>query len=205
VNDKQDTEAIKQPEIEPEPASETVTGWQFVAEDTPGKNKETAENPGTKLPSAATKPVTWSEAEFIAHHKSFGWYVLLGLAALIIATPIYLYYHDLISVIVIAVAAVALGIVANRQPRIMEYKIDDTGLSIGEKFYSYDNFRSFSVVNEGLVSSLVFRPLRRFMPLITIYYPPKDEKAILGALSRYLPVDNHQPDAIDSLMRRIHY
>ncbi|HUD08339.1 MAG TPA: hypothetical protein VMQ52_04625 [Candidatus Saccharimonadales bacterium] len=205
MNDKQDTETTKQPKPEPESNPIPVTGWKFMANDSRGIGGKTVEDPGIMPPAADTKPVTWSHSEFIAHHKSFRWYALLGLIAIIVAAVDYIYARDVTSVIVIVVAAVILGIVANRLPRTMEYQLDDAGLRIGEKVYGYNDFRSFSMVEEESVPSLVFRPLRRFMPLVIVYYSSKDEQAIMDVLSRHLPLDNHRPDAIDSLMRRIHY
>jgi hypothetical protein len=204
VNDKQDNDNPKPSGTEPATAPAPATGWQFVAEDETAKNRQSPAADG-KLADGVSKPVTWKEAEFVAHKKSFGWYALLGLAAIIVAAGVYFYDHDLISVIVIIVATIFLASIANRQPRTLEYQVDDSGLRIGEKFYGYDNFRSFSIVDEGSVSGLVFQPLKRFMPMVTVYYPPKNEKAIMEVLGKHLPVDNHRPDSVDSLIRRIHY
>ena len=204
MKDKQDTDNTKHSETEPKATQTPAAGWQFVAEDEPAKGGKLPEAAGT-MSSGTSKPVTWKEAEFIAHKKTFGWYALLGLAAVVVAAGVYFYNHDLVSVVVVIVAAIILGMVANRQPRTLEYQVDDTGLKIGGKTYSYDNFRSFSVVEEGAVSSLIFRPLKRFMPLVSVYFSPKDEKAIMEVIGKHLPVDNHRTDAIDSLIRRIHY
>lgn len=201
MKDKQDTDTAKHSKTESETSQAPATGWQFVTEEAPAKSGKPAETAEAK----SAKPVVWKEAEFVAHKKTFGWYALLGLAAIVVATGVYFYNHDLVSVVVIIVAAVFLGLVANRQPRTLEYQVDDTGIKIGEKVYSYDNFRSFSIVDEGKVSGLVFQPLKRFMPLISVYYSPKDEKAIMEILGKHLPVDNRRTDAIDSLIRRIHY
>jgi hypothetical protein len=204
VNDKQDNDKTKPSETEPVITPTPATSWQFVAEDETTRNRQSPAADG-ELAAGVSKPVTWEEAEFVAHKKSFGWYALLGLAAVVVATGVYFYDHDLISVIVIIVATIFLASVANRQPRTLEYQLDDSGLQIGGKFYSYDNFRSFSIVDEGSVSGLVFQPLKRFMPTVTVYYSPKNEKAIMGVLGKHLPVDSHRPDAVDSLIHRIHY
>ncbi|MGA3129121.1 MAG: hypothetical protein ABSD13_20715 [Candidatus Korobacteraceae bacterium] len=203
MKDKHEPDKIEPDETDSAPTQAPVTGWQFVAEDTKG-NEEKVINPGLKS-NAPSKPVNWSEAEFIANHKSIGWFLLLGLAAVIVATLVYIYNHDLVSVIVIGLAAVFLGIVANRQPRKLDYGINDSGLQIGQKFYSYDTFRSFAISNEESVPSIIFIPLRRFMPYITVYYSASNEKAILEVLNKHLPFDNQHRDAIDNLMRRIHY
>jgi hypothetical protein len=204
VNDKQDADETKPKPSEPNSDQAPVTGWQFVEEER--HNKDDKSTVSGLLSNEPSKPFTWSAAEFIAHQKSFVWYLILGLTTIVIAGLVYvLYHHDLFSVIVIVVAAVFFGIVANRQPRTLEYKVDDVGLSIGEKLYAYDSFRSFSIVDEDSASSIILKPLKRFMPLITVYYSPHDEKSIVDVISKHLPVDTHQLDPIDSLIRRIHY
>lgn len=203
MKDKHEPDKTKSAETESEPTQAPVTGWQFVPESTKGDEGKVI-NPGLKS-DTASKPVTWSENEFVVNHKSIGWFLLLGLAAVIVATLVYIYNHDIVSVIVIGLAAVFLGVVANRQPRKLDYSVNDFGLQIGEKFYSYDTFRSYSISKEEAVSSLIFLPLRRFMPYLTVYYPAHDEKAILEVLNKHLPYDNQHRDAIDNLMRRIHY
>ncbi len=204
MNDKQDTDTTP-PETNPESTQTPVTGWQFVADDPNSKKAGTTATPNPEQSTNPSNTVSWTEVEFVAHKKSLVWYIGLGLAAAVVATLVYIYNHDLVSVIVIVIAAVFLGFVANRQPRDLDYQVDDTGIKIGEKFYTYNNFRSFFVGDEGSISSVVLQPLKRFMPFITIYYPSDKEKAILEVLNKHLPVDNSHHDAIDSLLRRIHY
>jgi hypothetical protein len=98
-----------------------------------------------------------------------------------------------------------LGFYAAHQPRQLEYEIGRRGLSIGGKYHGYDEFKSFSILPEGAFSSIVFMPLKRFAPPITIYYAPEDEEKILAVLSGSLPYEEPRRDAVDSLMKRIRF
>jgi hypothetical protein len=163
----------------------------------------------TDDPDAARTPnraaVTWTASEFIAHAKSLGWYVVLVAGTAVFAAAVYLLTRDRISVVVIVVAALLLGVYANHKPRQMEYRLDGRGLTIGDKHFSYDQFRSFSVLPEGAFSSIVFMPLKRFALTTTIYYAPEDEDKIVNLLSDHLPLDERGHDAIDRLMHRIRF
>lgn len=153
-----------------------------------------------------TQPISWTASEFIAHAKSASWYGALALAAAVGAALIYLLTRDPVSAAVIIVAAVVLAIYAGHQPRELEYRIDFKGLTVGQKHFGYDQFRSFSVLPEGSFSSIVFMPLKRFAVPTTIYYAPEDEPKIVQMLSDYLPLDQeHGHDAIDRLMHRIRF
>lgn len=156
----------------------------------------TPKNPGT---------VSWTASEFLAHEKSAGWYGLLSLTAAGLAALVYLISKDWVSVGVVLVGAVFLGIYAAMQPRQLEYHLDQQGLSIGDKRYGYNEFRSFAVVPEKAFSSIVFMPLKRFAVPITIYYAPEDEDKILNLLADRLPFEQAPRDAVGNLMRRIRF
>jgi len=174
--------------------------WEFKQND-PDDVAAAPSQPATKH----VESVSWSASEFIHHQKSAGWYITLGLAGIILAAITFLLTKDKISTGVIIFAALIFGFYASHKPRTLNYKLDDSGLSIGEKFYSYGSFKSFAVAEEGAFSSIVLMPLKRFMPLTSLYYEPKDETKITDILALRLPVETHKRDAVDSLMNRIRF
>jgi hypothetical protein len=164
------------------------------------------DNPAAQTPpDNSEEAVSWSGSEFIEHHKSFSWYAMLGLVTIAVAAVVFLATRDKISTGMIIFAAIILGFAAARKPRTLNYHVNGSGLTIGQKFYGYDQFRSFAVVDEQAFSSVVFMPLRRFMPSLTIYYEPKDEKKIVDILVDRLPMEPHELALIDQLMRRIRF
>jgi hypothetical protein len=157
-------------------------------------------------PESTNEPVlSWTASEFIAHHKTTNWYVSLAGAAILGAFVVWLLTKDKISAAVVLFGALFFGIYAGRQPRQLPYNIYAHGLSIGNKYHAYDEFRSFSVVPEGAFSSIVFTPLKRFGQLLTIYYAPEDEDKIIDILEDRLPYEEHKHDMVDNLMRRIRF
>ena len=141
----------------------------------------------------------------MGHEKTFGWYVALAAAAVVVAIVIYMLTKDKISTAVVLLGALSLGVLAGRQPGPQTYQLDENGVTIGNRHYAYTMFKAFSVNPEGGISSVVFTPLKRFAPLTTIYYAPEDEEKILDQLSSQLPFEHRKPDAVDSMMRRIRF
>jgi len=168
-------------------------------------------NEGQPLPDSAqpnpkpVKAVQWTASEFIAHHKTSGWYLLLASGAAALSAVVYLVTRDKVSTVMIAVVAIIFGIFASRKPRELAYSVDNENLQIADKIYPYTSFRSFSVVREEGVDSIRFMPLKRFMPILSIYFEPKDEQHIVDVLSQYLPVEERQLDAVDKLMHKIRF
>ena len=156
-------------------------------------------------PEGPEGSISWTAGEFVAHHKDTRWYLLLGISAVVIAALIWILTRDLVTAIVIIVAAIFLGIVAARKPRELNYTLDSHGLSIENKLIPFHQFRSVAVVKEGAFSSLVFMPLKRFAFLVTVYYDPADEPKIISLLSSHLPAEDRNKDLIDQLMWKIRF
>jgi hypothetical protein len=149
--------------------------------------------------------ITWTASEFIAHHKTAAWYTLLAVFAAVAATTIWLITKDTFAAVVIVLAVAMLAGYAARQPRELQYGVDEHGITVGQRQYPYAAYRSFSVFEDGAFSSIELMPLKRFSPPISMYYDPKDELAITNALSRHLPFEPRDRDALDKLMHKIRF
>ncbi|MGH7236958.1 MAG: hypothetical protein ACREGF_00290 [Candidatus Saccharimonadales bacterium] len=195
--------------IAPASADQAAAPWQFNQENAAPSTDQTADPYQERIPPkpepATSEAISWSASEFIAHQKSPVWYIGLGAAAIALAALTYLITRDKISTGVIPVVAVMFGAFAVRKPRVMNYKLDGRGLYIGEKFYGYGTFKSYSAVSEGVFASILLMPLKRFVPPLSLYFAPEDEAKILAVLQDRLPTEVHQADNIDRLMRRIRY
>lgn len=192
--------------------------WQFKPDSGAQQTQSPQQSPIADAPAAASVPaapveavperidqpdVAWSASEFIAHEKSPLWYAALAGGAFLIVGLVYLLTKDVVAVVALASVAILFGILGAHKPRVLSYHVDAGGLTIDQKFYPYSEFKSFGVVNEGAFSSIVFMPMRRFMPTLTIYYPPENEEDVVDALSAYLPFAPASHDLIDRMMRRI--
>lgn len=149
--------------------------------------------------------ITWTASEYVNHHKNFGWYASLFIIAGVAAALIYLVTKDMVSAVVVVVAAVVFGVYAARPPKVQHYAIDDHGVGIGPKLYAYNELKSFSVIDEGPFASITFMPMKRFMPALSIYYDPQDEEKIINALSQHLPMEQRDHDLVEKLMRKIRF
>jgi len=182
---------------------EPPAGWVFK----PGSSD--AALPQEPAPGANYEPQTdavqWSASEYVANDKTPGWFLTLGLGAIALAIIIYFMTTDIMSVIVIMSLAIIVGVFAARQPHVLEYALDARGIHMGHKFYPYGVFKSFSIVKDGGLSHIVLSPLKRFMPPLTVHYPPNDEDRIMDVLSDYLPYEEQKRDLVESITRRVRF
>jgi hypothetical protein len=150
--------------------------------------------------------IKWTASEYIAHAKSAGWFVALAVITLVIAVIVWFVSKgDIISTLVVVLVATIFGIYAGRKPREQQYELSMDGVHIGPKLYHFNELKSFSIVDEGAFASITFLPMKRFMPLLSIYYDPADEEKIVEFLKDYLPMEDRGHDAIDRLMRKIKF
>jgi hypothetical protein len=200
----EEPETVPGPVSEPEPtaeasskpAAEPAADWQFHAEDT-----------AAPLPAPNRgEDIIWTASEFISHEKSPGWYGLLALATVAAAVAMYfLTAHNVFSTVVTVLVGVIFGVFAAQKPKTQQYSLSTVGLHIGDKTYHYEDFKSFSLADEGAVISVVFMPLKRFMPPLTIYLAPDIEDRAVEYLSQIMPLEKHRRDAVDGLLKRIRF
>lgn len=167
----------------------------------------TAAQEMSTAPQPTTAPrLSWEASEYIDHEKSSGWYVILVFGAIVVSVGVYLLTNgDWFATGVVAIAAVLFGIVAARRPRTLRYEISSQGISIGDKHYAFSEFKTFSLITDTALHSIQLLPLKRFMPPLSMYFPPAEEDNVVQTLGTYLPYENRGHDAFDRLMGRIRF
>jgi len=168
-------------------------GWKFSTTPDPSQRKQ----------SEIPEDISWTASEFIAREKGIGWFGMLIVIGLAAAAADYFLMHDVFSTGIIVFVTVFFALFAARKPREQNYALTRQGVHIGAKTYGFNEFKNFSIIEDGSTISVVFMPLKRFMPALTIYVIPDVEERVLNFLSPILPFEQHKADMVDSLMRRI--
>lgn len=168
-----------------------------------------AQAPAAPIPEQRTivddTGISWTASEFIAHEKGGNWYATLAGVAVLAAAIVGLITKDYITAGIIVFCALLFGIYGARQPRQIPYRVGEEGVTVGQKHHLYEEFRSFSIAQEGAFPSIVFMPLKRFAPATTIYYDPTDEEQIINRLLDRLPFEEHKSDLLDQFLHRIRF
>lgn len=159
----------------------------------------------TDLPAPAVGSVSWSASEFTHHQKSAQWYLIAVASIALLSFLSYLVTSDAIGPISVVILGVLLLVVANRKPRTVEYTIDAHGIVVGSREYLYDDFQSFSVVQEDQIECISLFPQKRFAPEIDMYFSPDDGQKIFDILSDSLPFEQRDRDRIDKFLHKIRF
>lgn len=163
-----------------------------------------SENAGSS--SSAAESFSWSASEYIQHEKTVLWYMALFAGGITAAGISFIASDgDVLTLVTILLITFVLAFYGSRKPLSKKYEISNGALSVDGKKFSFAEFKSFSVIKEGAISSIWLKPLGRFSPMIVIYSSPQDEQKIVEMVSDYLPHEQRELDFIDSLMKRLRF
>lgn len=162
---------------------------------------ETEQEPAV-LPQA--EPVQWQAPEYLVTKKAIGWYAAFGVAVILMMALAILVIKSWTFALLIPVMAAALVIYVNRPPHSSTYVVSDKGIYINEKLHPMSEFKSFGVLQESSLPAIVFTPIRRFRPALTVYFPSEAGEAIVDRLGPHLPMEAVRLDAFDKIIKALH-
>ncbi len=174
------------------------SGWQYETSDSANTN----DVPQTQNSFGGLK---WTASEYVAHQKSTSWYAILGGASVLVCLIVYLVTRNWLSSAAILTVCVCIGVFAAREPREIPYEITSSGVKVGQRFFPYSQFKSFSVMQEGAIKCVWLRSLKKFAPTVAMYFAPDEEDKVVDNLSNFLPHEERQPDAIDRMSQRFRF
>lgn len=149
--------------------------------------------------------ITWTASEYADHEKSSVWYIGLAVITLLLVAVVYFLTKDIFSIVAIIAFAITFGIIGSYKPKIVSYHLGPDGLQINQHLHVFSQFKSFGVQREGAFPSIVFIPMKRFMPPVVVYFPPEDGDDVLAVLSQYLPSGPVPQDFIDRALRHVRF
>ena len=179
--------------------------------------QQAAESPAQELPdqSDATDDMTtddlpddeilirWQALEYMQHQHEPIWYVGFGAAVLIlIAVAIFVFKSPTFAVLV-PVMAVALALYVRRPPATIDYTVSRKGIHVNDRLYTFDQFKSFSVVRQETTNHVVLIPRKRFQLGQNIYFPTEIGEKLVDMLAARLPMKEASPDIIDKLLAKL--
>jgi hypothetical protein len=201
--------AAQQPEVYAETPTELTQSNQFTNERTQHPLNEAYEDhrPPMTHDAHGTDEVniTWEASEYVMHHKSSAWFMGLGVGTAVFGALLWVALQDILAIIVVLLMGVSVVMYAVRKPHTLQYSISDDAIIIGHKEFTFDNFRSFSVMQDGGLNSLLLLPTKRFSPSISVYFADSDSDVIMDALAQHLPHEDREPDFIDRISRTLRF
>lgn len=153
------------------------------------------------VPSA----ISWQASEFIHHEKDGAWFLaLLAVAVVLLVLDFFVVKSWTFGVLIVVMAAAAV-IVGKRPPRTLNYSLSNQGLRIDDKSFSFHDFRAFGVIQESALYSIRLIPNKRFMPMVSLYFPAEQGERIVDLIGSVLPMEHIERDPIDRIVEKIRF
>lgn len=149
--------------------------------------------------------IEWQASEFVDHQKSFGWFVTLIGLTVFGSIIMFLITRSILSTVMLILAVFTFGLIAKQKPRTLRYALLNKTIQIGQKEYIYDDFASFSLSQDGGLPSISLQPLKRFLPILTIYFDPQDGEKIFDIFASRLPNVQTAQDSVERFMKKIRF
>lgn len=147
-----------------------------------------------------TGVVNWEAREYIEHKKNAGWFWGLG-GVVILLSALAIIFQQWTFLVLIIVAAVTLLVYVTRKPRILHYSLSSQGLSEGNNLFTFNQFKSFGILNEENHYSIVLMPKKRFATRVVVYFPKAEGEQIVDIFGAHLPMESVKLDLLDKLVR----
>lgn len=163
------------------------------------------DQPAPPPESIHEQPLTWQASEFVHNEKSGSWFLALcGVALLLLIIDIFLIKSWTFGALIV-VMAIAAVVVGRRPPRIITYSLSLQGIRIGEKLFSFHDFRAFGVIQEQAFYSIRLVPNKRFMPMVSVFFPPELGEEIVDVFGSMLPMEPLELDPLDKLAEKLRF
>ncbi|HWT40033.1 MAG TPA: hypothetical protein VN081_02050 [Dongiaceae bacterium] len=188
-----DTAASQLPMAEPSASPDETN--------TPDQTPEGLPQP---VESPDNPPITWTAQEYVHLDKSPVWFILFAIIVLgLVAVDVFFLKSWTFSALVI-VMAIAVIIYIRRPPRMLTYALSPLqGLYVGEKLYTFDEFKAFGLIQDGDHYSIMLIPRKRFAAGVSVYFPEDAGERIVDILGQQLPMENLKLDVVDIIVRKL--
>ena len=149
-------------------------------------------------------PITWTAHEYVHSDRNVWWFVGFAVVVVgLIAVDVFLLKSWTFSALVV-VMAISLIVYIRRPPRQLTYALSPTeGLYVGERLYSFGEFKAFGLIQDGEHHSIMLLPRRRFSPGVSVYFPEESGEQIVDILGQQLPMENLKLDVVDVIVRKL--
>ncbi|MEA1909693.1 MAG: hypothetical protein U9M89_01545 [Patescibacteria group bacterium] len=145
--------------------------------------------------------IEWKSREFQSQKRDWKWYAIVSVV-LVLVIALALYFSQWLVAAVILMVGVVLFLSNRIAPRMMNYRIDENGVTINDHLVEYGSLKGFWVVYVENKVYLNLISTTRLAPVITAEIDEGKVESIKKALGKSIPeLDEKNEDWIDKINR----
>lgn len=145
----------------------------------------------------------WQAPEFEKKEKNKSWFIIPAIITIIIGI-IAIATENILFLILILLGFFTFYIYAKKEPRTINFKINEKGVEIDNKLHHFESLKSFWVFYDPpMEKELSFRSKKITFPYLRIPLAEQNPNEIRKYLLKFLPEKRHKESLIDIWMKRI--
>jgi len=149
------------------------------------------------------KEFLWEAPEFEKTEKGKSWLIIPAIITIVLGV-ISLITENILFLIFILLAFFMFLIYSKKEPRIINFKINEKGIEIDGNLHDFDSLRSFWIFYDPPIEKEIsLRSKKTFFPYIRIPLAEENPAEIRKYLLKFLPEKRHRESIIDIWMKRI--
>jgi len=146
--------------------------------------------------------ISWNAPEHIHVEKTSDWYWAVGIITLALAAVVFI-FGNVVTGILVLVAAVALVLHASRPPRILYHEVNDRGIIVHETLYPFLSLHSFWIPHDEFPAKIIIKSRKLFMPYIVLYIDEIDPEHVREVMLRYIAETEHHEPFLKHVLERL--
>lgn len=156
------------------------------------------------IQSSEVQPIQWQAPEYVQERRSPWWFIGFWVVAILLMVAAIFIIRSVSFAVLIPAMAAALMIYSHRPPRILNYVLSTKGIYINEKLHPLGEFKSFGIMRDESIPSVILLPVQRFRPGLTVHFPMELGEAVVDMLGQRIPMQEIKLDAFDKIIRKLH-
>jgi len=149
------------------------------------------------------KEFEWEAPEFEKTKKNKSWFIIPAVIAIILGI-VALATDNILFLILVLLGFFIFYVYANKEPRIIKFKISERGIEFDNQMHDFESLGSFWIFYDPpMEKEISLRSKKTFFPYIRIPLGNQSPVEIRKYLLKFIPEKRHRESVIDIWMRRI--
>jgi hypothetical protein len=145
----------------------------------------------------------WKAPEFIIHHRGVKWFLTAGII-LILLIAYAIYTRSATMAIVFIILGGVYYLTHNQHPKIIDIKVTELGIFMGEKFFPYNMINSFSIIyHPPYIHHINLRLADKTLSRVAVQLDVQDPVAVRKLLVREIPEVEGDSESFTEMLIRM--
>jgi len=145
--------------------------------------------------------IAWEAPEFAEYRRGWSWVIGLVLISFVLLAIFYT-QDDYSAMMVVALLAVVIYQMANKKPKTIKFRVDESGFTAGKEILRWNELRSYCLDEAAPSPHLYLETTHRWHPIRTIHLAKIDPYELQARLQQYLPEHLTRGEALTDMAIR---